>query len=308
MRHDIHWASIVEGGMVMGMHTMYFIHRCLGRWPFRIFMLPVMGYYFLVRGIARRSSLEYLRRIEDSTRGITLYWISFRHFLAFGECILDKALAWSGQLPLSNLKINGLDALKKQLATGQGAMLLVSHLGNMEISRALARLEPDIKLTVLVHTKHARLFNKFLRTLNQESQADLIQVTEISAATAIMLAERLKRGELIVIAADRVPVSGDPRVVFTPFLGREAPFPIGPFVLASLLKCPVFLLFSLKLADGYHLSFEYFTGSLHLPRSTRDAALRETAARFAQRLEHYCRMAPLQWFNFFPFWSQVKAP
>jgi predicted LPLAT superfamily acyltransferase len=27
-------------------------------------------------------------------------------------------------------------------------------------------------------------------------------------------------------------------------------------------------------------------------------------ARYAQRLEHYCLMAPLQWFNFFDFWNQ----
>lgn len=306
MSRDIHWAHIAEGGAVLGMRAMYVIHRGLGRWPFRIVMLPVMIYYFLGRGIARRASLEYLSQL--GIMGLQRYWMSFRHFLAFGECILDKALAWSGRLPLDHLKIDGLDGLKQRLATGQGAVLLVSHLGNMEISRALAKLEPDIKLTVLVHTKHAQRFNRFLGALNQESQADLIQVTEVSAATAIMLAERLARGELVVIAADRVPVSDDPRVVFAPFLGREAPFPVGPFVLASLLKCPVFLLFSLKLADGYHLSFEHFADSLNLPRSAREAALREAAARFAQRLEHYCRAAPLQWFNFFPFWSQVKAP
>lgn len=308
MSRDIHWANIGEGGAVLGMRAMYFIHRWLGRWPFRLIMLPIMAYYFLVRGIARRASLEYLRQMDATAHGIALYWKSFRHFLAFGECILDKALAWSGQLPLGNLKIEGLDTLKQHLAGGQGAVLLVSHLGNMEISRALAKLEPDIKLTVLVHTKHAQRFNRFLAALSRESQADLIQVTEVSAATAIMLAERLARGELIVIAADRVPVSPDPRVVFAPFLGREAPFPVGPFMLASLLKCPVFLLFCLQLPDGYRLFFEHFTDALALPRGAREAALRQSAAYFAQRLAHYCRLAPLQWFNFFPFWTQAAAP
>jgi len=299
-----HWAHIGESGMLIGMRFLYAIHRHFGRWPFRLLLWPVMLYYFLGHGIARHASLEYLRHIDPALRGWAAYDKSIRHFLAFGECILDKALAWNGQLPFDRLPIEGLPALKEKLAKGQGAVLLVSHFGNMEVSRALARLEPDIRLTVLVHTKHALRFNQFLAALNPVSQADLIQVTEVDAATAILLAERIARGELVVIAADRVPVSSEPRVVFAPFLGEAAPFPVGPFVLAGLLKCPVFLLFCPKFADGYRLIFEPFAEVLSLPRATREAALQAAAARFAERLAYYCRQAPLQWFNFFAFWAQ----
>jgi predicted LPLAT superfamily acyltransferase len=305
-----HWAQIGESGMLIGMRFLYGIHHYFGRWPFRLLLWPVMLYYFLGHGIARRASLEYLQHIEPQLRGWKLFHKSFRHFLAFGECIMDKALAWNGQLPLDSLRIEGLPALKTSLASGQGAVLLVSHFGNMEVSRALARLEPDIRLTVLVHTKHAQRFNHFLAALNPESQADLIQVTEVDAAIAILLAERIARGELVVIAADRVPVSPVspvPRVVVAPFLGSPAPFPVGPFVLAGLLKCPVFLLFCPKFPDGYRLIFEPFAEVLSLPRATREAALQAAAARFAERLAYYCRQAPLQWFNFFAFWAQPVA-
>lgn len=302
-----HWADIGEGGLLLGVRFMYVIHRYCGRWPFRLLLWPVMLYFFLGRSIARRSSLEYLRHLDPTLCGWAAYQKSFRHFLAFGECILDKALAWNGQLDFDNLPIEGLPALKASLATGQGAVLLVSHFGNMEVSRALAKLEPDIRLTVLVHTKHAQRFNHFLAALNAQSQADLIQVTEVTAATAVLLAERVARGELVVIAADRVPVSTEPRVVTVPFLGSPAPFPVGPFVLAGILKCPVFLLFCPKLADGYRLVFEPFADVLSLPRATRAAALQAAAARFAERLAHYCQLAPLQWFNFFAFWAQPVA-
>ncbi len=308
MNPPVHWARVGEAGALLGLRAMYAIHRGLGRWPFRIIMLPVMLYFFLGRRIARHASLDYLRHLNRSAGGFALYWKSFRHFLAFGECILDKALAWSGQLALDKVQVSGMATLKEKLASGQGAVLLVSHLGNIEVSRALAKLEPTIHLTVLVHTKHARRFNHFLAALSPDSQADLIQVTEVDAAVAIMLAERIARGELVVIAADRVPVSNDPRVVLAPFLGQAAPFPIGPFLLASLLNCPVFLLFCVKQASSYGLHFEHFADSLTLPRATREIALQNAAARFAQRLEHYCRMTPLQWFNFYPFWTQPVAP
>lgn len=299
----LHWGQISEAGVTVGMHTLFLVHRCFGRWPFRVFLIPVVGYFYLTRGIARRASLDYLRRMQGPAGWLARQWRSFRHFLAFGECILDKTLAWSGALALDSVQIHGFESLKAQLASGQGALLLVSHLGNLEVSRALARSKPGIRLTVLVHIKHAPKFNRLLATLNQESQADLIQVTEVTAGTAVILSERIARGELVAIAADRVPVTTDPRVVTVPFLGECASFPIGPYVLAGLLKCPVYLLFCLRLVDGYHLFIEPFSEAVHLTHVGREATLKKTVAHFAARLEHSCRLAPLQWFNFYEFWA-----
>ena len=299
----VQWSQITEAGVALGMRTLFLVHRWCGRWPFRLLLGPVMGYFYLTRGIARRASLEYLRRVHGPAGWPAHHWRSFRHFLTFGECVLDKALAWSGALALDSVQVHGLETLRVQLAGGQGALILVSHLGNMEVSRALARRSAGIRLTVLVHTKHAPKFNRLLATFNEESQADLIQVTEVTAATAVMLSERVARGELVVIAADRVPVPAESRVVTVPFLGERAPFPIGPYVLAGLLRCPVYLLFCLRLVDGFHLFIEPFSNPMNLSRVDREATLKMTAARFAARLEYYCRLAPLQWFNFYEFWA-----
>jgi predicted LPLAT superfamily acyltransferase len=299
----LHWAQVSEAGVALGLRLLFLVHRWFGRWPFLLLLTPVMVHFYLTRGIARRASLEYLRRAHGPAGWPARHWRSLRHFLTFGECILDKALAWSGGLALDRVQIHGLESLRARVAAGQGALILVSHLGNLEVSRALARRSPEIRMTVLAHTKHAQRFNRLLATLNRESQADLIQVTEVTAATAVMLSERIEGGELVVIAADRVPVSGEPRVVTVPFFGEYAPFPIGPYVLAGLLQCPMYLLFCLRLPDGFHLFIEPFSDAVHLPHVGREATLKKTAAHFAARLEYYCRLAPLQWFNFYEFWA-----
>ena len=303
----LHWEQISEAGVTLGMRTLFLVHRCLGRWPFRLLLTPVVGYFYLTRGIARRASLDYLRRMHGRAGWLVRHWRSLRHFLTFGECLLDKALAWSGALALDSVQIHGFESLRAQLAGGKGALILVSHLGNLEVSRALARRKPGIRLTVLNHSKHAPKFNRLLATLNQESQADLIQVTDVNASTAVILSERIARGGLVVIAADRVPVSAEPRVVAVPFLGECAAFPIGPYVLAGLLKCPVYLLFCLRLVDGFHLFIEPFSETVHLSHVGREASLKKAAALFAARLEHYCRLAPLQWFNYYEFWAPPPA-
>jgi predicted LPLAT superfamily acyltransferase len=163
---------------------------------------------------------------------------------------------------------------------------------------------------VLVHTKHAQIFNRLLGQLDPKSQLNLMQVTEISPATAVLLSEKIGRGEFVAIAGDRIPVSSSPRVALAKFLGEMAPFPVGPYILASLLRCPVYLLFSLRAGHASEIHFELFRESIRLPRKSRDAALAGLVGEYARRLEHFCLRAPLQWFNFYDFWhlSTVDTP
>ncbi|MFT5658522.1 MAG: putative LPLAT superfamily acyltransferase, partial [Gammaproteobacteria bacterium] len=43
---------------------------------------------------------------------------------------------------------------------------------------------------------------------------------------------------------------------------------------------------------------------LNFPRKQRDQIINETVQSYAHRLEYYCQKAPLQWFNFFPYWGK----
>jgi len=92
-------------------------------------------------------------------------------------------------------------------------------------------------------------------------------------------------------------------VSLAPFLGAPAPFPQGPYLLAHLLDCPVYLMFCLREGGKYRLHFEPFAERIALPRRGREAALAALAARYARRLEAYCLTAPEQWYNFYDFWG-----
>ncbi|MGE5489800.1 MAG: glycosyltransferase family 2 protein, partial [Actinomycetota bacterium] len=81
----------------------------------------------------------------------------------------------------------------------------------------------------------------------------------------------------------------------------------GPFILAALLECPVFLFFCTREADGYHVHFEPFAERIELPRGRRVEAIAALAQRYADRLAALCRRAPFQWFNFFDFWASTRS-
>jgi predicted LPLAT superfamily acyltransferase len=304
-RNNLHWAQINEISFVGGMRLLFSIYRLLGRWPFRLVLYPVIVWYVLTKPAARAASLDFLRQIKrsDPGAGISANWFGvMRHFASFGESILDKMMVWGGLFDMGKVKQIGRELLAENIAASRGGLLICTHLGNLELCRVVSRQSAAMKLTVLVHTKHARAFNKMLAQLSPDSTLNLMQVTEMSPATAIELSQRIGRGEFVVIAGDRIPVSARPRVSFASFLGRPAPFPVGPYVLASLLQCPVYLMFSRRTRDGAELHFEHFRDKIALPRKDREQAFDALTADYAQRLQHHTLRAPLQWFNFYDFW------
>lgn len=302
-----HWASLNEVSFVAGMRLLFWIYRLFGRWPFRIVLYPVLSWYVLTQSKARNASQTYLQQlnVHASLQVSTSLSGVIRHFAAFAETILDKMLLWGGLFKVDQVEYYGQECLHQQIAEKKGAVLICSHLGNVDMCRVLSRRYPEVKLTILVHTKHAQSFNRMMAKLNPNSQLDLLQVTEMTPATAILLAERVAQGGFVVIAGDRVPVSPNPRVTIANFLGKPAAFPIGPYVLASLLRCPVYLLFSLPVNGVPQVHFELLCASVNPKRAEREQVFQTLASKYAERLGAFCERAPLQWFNFYDFWHMA---
>lgn len=299
------WDRSAELGVGWGLRLSFWVHRHLGRWPFRAVILFPVLYFFATRADRRKASAEYLGRLhaagvlERAPGARTV----LRHFWTFAETAVDKLLAWDPAWDGGRVRFFGHEPLLESLARGQGFLLVGSHIGNLEVGRALGLLHKGRKITVLVHTLHAGRFNELMRSINPQSQVDLLQVTDVGPGTAALLKERIDQGGVVLIAGDRVPVGGG-RTVLAGLLGAPAEFPIGPWVLASVLECPVHLYFCLGGAGAWDMHYEPFAERVKLERGRRDADLGELASRYASRLEHYCSLAPLQWGNFHSPWPE----
>ncbi|MDR2874718.1 MAG: acyltransferase [Methylobacillus sp.] len=300
-----HWAQIREVTSVLGIRFLFQVNYFFGKLPFRIVMYPILIWHLLRKSEARLASKNYLRRVKNMQHpalpdpGMTAV---FRHFVAFSENLLDTLRVWNGLIRTEDVMFFGEKPLVELIDKGTGCLLICAHFGNLELCKLLSGKRPGLKITMLVHTRHAEKFNALLKEVNVQSSLNLMQVTEITPATAILLAEKVRQGEFVVIAGDRIPVSDHPRVTTVPFLGENAPFPVGPWILANLLQCPVYLIFSIPAEKGYEIHFEFFHGVIRMSRRERNAICAELAAAYARRLEHYCLKTPLQWFNFYDFW------
>jgi len=302
-----HWAAMEERGVLWGMRFLLGVYLLFGRPAFRLLLYPVVGYYFVVNRQARAASQDYLRRLHRFAPRLGLdsrLSHSYRHFLSFAECLLDKIVVWLGRFDTDTVTFHHRDRFLELLERGQGGVIVTAHLGNLEVCRALADFRKGLRLNILVHTKHAEKFNRLLASVDKSRNMTLIQVTDIDPTTAILLQEKVRRGEFVVLVGDRIPIGSPERVVRLPFLGQPAPFPQGPWLLAHLLQCPVFTLFCYR-NGGYHIHFDPLYDRVRLPRGrdARQAAIAECARAFVDRLQGHCLRAPLQWFNFYPFWG-----
>lgn len=299
-----HWAGFAERGVYWGLRSLAVVYRVAGQRGCMAALWPIVVYFHLTGVEQRRASREYLARVF-AARGVPDRpgrLASLRHSLDFGRKALETFASWVGGIDRCRLVIVDREERARAFADKRGAVLIVSHLGNVELSRALLDGETRDRITVLVHTRHAENYNRILRRFRPEAAANMLQVTEIGPETAIALRERVERGEWVAIAGDRTPIGGG-RASRVPFLGRAAAFPQGPYVLAHLLGCPVYLMFCLREAREYRVYLEKFAERIELPRGGKQAALDEVAARYARRLEAYCLKAPFQWYNFFDFWA-----
>jgi predicted LPLAT superfamily acyltransferase len=303
-----HWAATQEAGVLQGMRIMIWLERTLGRSVFNIVLVPVMAYFYLRRGEARRASLEFLARIRklypEALGSGSLQWLSYRHFFVFGQSLLDKYLAWAETPTGIRMEPDEEQALFNFVDSGKGCLLIGSHFGNLEYSRGIAHRHPDVKINVLMYDQHAQNFAALLTEGDPESRMNLIQVTDLDLGLAMRLKEKVQQGEWVVIAGDRVPVGDSERVCRVRFVGELARFPIGPYVLAMLLQCPVFLLHCFRLDDQYRLGYEFFSEQIGTNRSNREKDYCVYAQRFATALEAQVIRSPLQWFNFYDFWGK----
>jgi predicted LPLAT superfamily acyltransferase len=306
MKDARHWASVTERGALWGMKLVAFAYRVLGRRVSGAILVPVVAYFYLTDASARRCSLAFLRRAHDA-KGLAAptSWTSLRHFLMFAMKSLDAFAAWSGKP--GPIAVEGVEAVGRTLAEGKGALLFVSHLGNADVSRACLAERIGRPITMLLHTRHARLYNQMLKSARGGGEVHAVEVTEIGPEIAIDLQERITRGEWIAMAADRTPVLSQARTARVPFLGADAPFSLGPYILAALMGCPVYLMFCLREGDRHRVYFELLSDRIELPRRNKEAALAQWAARYASCLERYTLRAPMQWYNFYDFWDEPSS-
>lgn len=301
--------SAAERGSFLALQLIRFVYRSFGQRVCQLLLYPIVAYFFVTGRKEREASLDYLRAVAATPEGRRALGaepslgLVFRHLLEFARQILDRLAVWSGAGDSIEIERVGAADLRRAADEGRGGLLLGPHFGSLDMMRELSsRSGPT--LNVLMFTKHAARINAFFGQLDPRARMRVIEFDPGSVRSAFEIKQCIERNEFVGISADRVWDSARERTIAVPLLGRPARFPLAPFLLQTVLGCPLLFAVCVRVGPGrYRAQVRPLTVSGPVARAERAKRAEEMAIAFARELERCCLEHPLQWFNFFPFWG-----
>jgi predicted LPLAT superfamily acyltransferase len=285
------WATRRERGFVPLIRLMAWIALRIGRPTAQLLLLPVCAYFFLFSQKSRKTELVYLERVLGRRPTAADRW---RHYRCFATCVLDRVLLLNDRLDLFDITVRGEEIVLANGGRGNGCFLFGAHLGSFEVVRSVGRLTAKVKLSLVMYKDNARKTNAVLNAIAPALTVEIIGLGKPGSMLAVR--DRLDDGHVVGILADR-SLDGERSERF-PFFGAPARFPVGPFRMAALLGRPIVLMVgTYRGGRRYEIVFETISDG------SADTTIQDTMQRYVARLEHHCREAPYNWFNFYDFWA-----
>jgi predicted LPLAT superfamily acyltransferase len=291
------WAVRRERGSLPAIKLGVWIALRLGRRLSRMFLYPVCLYFLASSAAASRGSRQYLARALNRRPG---FGDIFRHYLTFASCVLDRVFLLNDQSDQFEIRVHGEDIVQEIERRGGGCMLFGAHFGSFEVARAVGRRHSDRPISLLMYEENAKKIRAALAAINPQLETEVIGLGQLDSLIAV--ADRLQRGHFVGVLADRAIDAKS--LVRYPFLGAPAAFPQGPFRVAMLLQRPVVMMVGIyRGGRSYDVYFETLAEAAQSRPGDSDAWLDGIMRRYVERLEHHCRSAPFNWFNFYDFWK-----
>jgi predicted LPLAT superfamily acyltransferase len=288
------WLRQSERSSAWSMRAIIWIALRIGRRAARAWLYPGCLYFLLFSVHARAASCEYLARVLSRRPRLADV---FRHYHTFAVTVLDRVYLLACRSEGFRINVHGEPLVRDLWKRRQGCILLGAHFGSFEILRAVGWRQPGLPVYFLMYEENSRKISETLKAINPGIADYLIPLGQPD--TMLKVRDRVREGGWVGCLADR-NISGD-RTAMHEFLGREAPFPVGPFRLAAALRCPVLTMFGVYRGDrSYDVYFDLLADASN---GAGEPQIAEWMKRYAARLESHCRGAPYNWFNFYPFWD-----
>ena len=283
-------------GSVLGYKIFVFCIKNLGVRSAYFILYFVAAYFCLFAKQSTKSSYYYYRKRRKYS-ALKSYLYVYKGYYKFGQTIIDKIAISSGLRNTFTYNFDGIEQLKELLNQKKGGILISAHVGNFEIAQHfLNELDESPAISLLTTDFEHKEIKEYLESVTVKSNInfiiiknDLSHIFEINAA--------LSRNELICITGDRY-VEGA-KFLTADLLGKEAKFPAGPFLIASRLKVPVVFVYVMKETTKHY----------HLYARTAEVKHRDAKGllkKYTKNVEWILEKYPLQWFNYFDFWNDLK--
>jgi predicted LPLAT superfamily acyltransferase len=258
-----------------------------------LFLFPVAAWYFLFSGSTSRPMLYYFRKRLAMGR-LQALWGLYRNYYVFGQTLIDKVTLMSGMKSPFTYNFDGARHLKAMVYEQKGGLLLSAHMGSYEAAGHVLG-GYNAKLNVLMFDGEDRNIRDYMKSVTAGRSFRIIYVKD-DLSHMYRIAEALSNGEVVCMHADRFLPHHN--TLTARFLGEDARFPEGPFLLASRFNVPVAYVYGFKqTATQYHL---YSTPLRYFYKSETPQQILND---FVNDLQNMVKRYPHHWFNYYDFWQ-----
>ncbi len=278
-------------GTVLGYKIFVSIIRKAGVKPAYLLLFFVASYYFL---FLDNQSIYYYFRKRLGYSAWKARAAVFKSYFTFGQTIIDKVAISAGLRDQFTYEFDGVELLKETLAAKKGAVLISAHMGNFEIAEYFfSEIDLDFQINLVTIDQEDTAIKAYLERIKKPS-VKLILIKE-DMSHIFEINEALSKNEVVCFTGDRY-VQGS-KFLEDELLGETARFPAGPFMIASRLGVPVIYVYVMK-EDNLH--YHLYAREAKVKHRDAKGLLRSYTDHLQQMIEKY----PLQWFNYFDFWSK----
>lgn len=281
-------------GTVLGYKIFVFFMKNAGLKSAYFILHFVASYYYLFLKKSNQSIFYYFNKRLGYSYFKSKIMV-YKSYFTFGQTIIDKVYILSGMRNKFTYEFDGLEILQKLLNEKKGGVLISAHIGNFEIAEYFfSEIDLDFQINLVTTDLEHSAIKNYLNKISKQSSIKLILIKE-DLSHIFEINAALARNELVCFTGDRY--FEGVKSLKEKFLGEQANFPAGPFMISSRLKVPVVFVYVMKEPNNhYHL----FTREANVTHRDEKALLKS----YTEDLEFMIQKYPLQWFNYFDFWEK----
>ncbi len=282
----------------LGYRIFVWVLRNFGVMPAYVLLRTVVLHYLLFSYKSSKPIYYYFHK-KLGLNVISSLLKLYSNYYSFGQSIIDKVVLMAGLPNKFTFNFDGEANLRKMVELKKGGLLLSCHIGNWEIAgNLLKRLNTKVHI-VMFDGEHEKI-KKIVNDVTGERSVHVITIKN-DLSHIYEISDAFKNNELVCMHADRF-LEGN-KTLTANFLGENARFPMGPFVLATTFKVPVSFVFAMKETPRhYHL----FAGNIKEYNGVagKASAMQTMLNDFVAEMETKVKKYPVQWYNYYNFWKQ----
>jgi predicted LPLAT superfamily acyltransferase len=280
----------------LGYRVFVTILKSFGVQPAYFLLRLVSMYYFLFSPSPSKAIISFFHKRLGYGKIKSLLKLYTNYYL-FGQSLIDRVVVMAGIPNKFSYHFDGEENLREMAALQKGGLLLSAHIGNWEIAgHLLQRLNTKINI-VMFDVEHEKI-KQYLDSVTGERNMHVITIKN-DLSHIYEISDAFRHNELVCMHADRFLKGNKTFTQF--FLGREAKFPMGPFMLAAQFKVPVSFTFAMK-ETKLHYNFSATKPKDYICPS-KEIFMKELLGDFVGEMEKKVKQYPEQWYNYYDFWQ-----